>query len=318
MSVFIMSASFGVGAALIFGGYVVQAAAVMGPVTLPVLGTLRSWQLVLLIVGGATLAMLIPLGSIVDPKRKQAGSTYVPGSLPQTFAYVWGNRSAFTPVMLGITLLNLFEHAAAVWVPSYLIRTLHLSASYVGYLVGAFSMVFGVGSVVAAGAIADRLRARGHVNANLQVILFSLPVAWAGLLIFTQSRSLAWVMAGYALMWSGQLICGPLGPAALQSITLDGMRAKVTAIWLLLANLVGIGFGPTAVALLTDYYFGNPDKVGTSLLYVGTTMFAAAGIAIWIFSAAHTRLAIKCESPDVPLGARQEHFSGAATSGEVT
>lgn len=305
MSIFIMSASFGGGAALIFGGFVVHTADFFpGSIKLPILGALRAWQFVLVVVGMATLVMLVPLLTITDPQREHLQNarqtTLNASSIRKTISYIWENRTAFTPVMIGVTLLNLFEYGAAAWVPSYLIRNFHLNAGHVGYLVGTISMVFGVGSVLIAGAVADKMRAGGDVNAHLRVILYSLPVAWLGLLIFTLSDSVRLGLTGYALLLSGQVVCGPLGPAALQSITPGGMRAKVAAIWLLVANLVGIGFGPTAVALVTDYYFEDSTKVGISLLYIGTIAFAAAGVLIGAFSSAHARLAMRCEPETRP------------------
>jgi MFS family permease len=300
MSIFIMSAYFGGGAALIFGGFVVQAAnAFPGSVKLPLFGLLKAWQFVLVLVGAATLLMLVPILTITDPKRGHSDKAILTNlesrSIRQTVDYIWENRAAFTPVMIGVTLLNLFEYGAAAWVPSYLIRNFHLDAGHVGYLVGSISMVFGVGSVLIAGAVADKMRAAGDFNAHLRVILYSLPIAWLGLFVFTRAHSVTVGLAGYAMLMSGQVVCGPLGPAALQSITLGGMRAKVAAIWLLVANLVGIGFGPTAVALVTDYYFKDATKVGTSLLYIGTMSFVAAGILIATFSRAHADLAMRCE-----------------------
>jgi hypothetical protein len=62
--------------------------------------------------------------------------------------------------------------------------------------------------------------------------------------------------------------------AAFQLITPNEMRGQVSAIFLLLTNVCGLGLGATSVALLTDFYFGAPERVNESLalmtLLVGT------------------------------------------------
>jgi hypothetical protein len=58
------------------------------------------------------------------------------------------------------------------------------------------------------------------------------------------------------------------------------MRAQVSALFLFVNNLVGIGCGPVAVALLTDRVYGDPAAVGTSLAIVGGVAAALAALVI--------------------------------------
>ena len=53
--------------------------------------------------------------------------------------------------------------------------------------------------------------------------------------------------------------------AAFQLITPNEMRAQVSAVFLLITNVFGLGLGATSVALLTDYVFGAPELVNQSL-----------------------------------------------------
>jgi MFS family permease len=65
-----------------------------------------------------------------------------------------------------------------------------------------------------------------------------------------------------------------LVPAALQLITPNELRGQITAVYLLLTSLIGLGMGPTAVALLTDYYFEDPRSIGASLaITVSVSLF---------------------------------------------
>jgi len=59
-----------------------------------------------------------------------------------------------------------------------------------------------------------------------------------------------------------------VGLAALPVITPNSMRAQVTALYLFVANVVSLGFGPVLVALFTDRVFGSEAAVHYSLASV--------------------------------------------------
>ncbi len=46
-------------------------------------------------------------------------------------------------------------------------------------------------------------------------------------------------------------------------------RARLSALFLLVSNLIGLGIGTTLVAIITDKVFGSPLMVGSSLSIVG-------------------------------------------------
>lgn len=66
----------------------------------------------------------------------------------------------------------------------------------------------------------------------------------------------------------------------MQEITPNQMRGQVTALYLLLANIFGIGLGPTVVAFFTDHVFGQERALGLSLsITVG--LFGPIAIALF-------------------------------------
>ena len=46
----------------------------------------------------------------------------------------------------------------------------------------------------------------------------------------------------------------------------------MTALYFLVGNLVSLGFGPTFIALVTDYGFGDPMKIRYSIALVSATV----------------------------------------------
>ena len=54
----------------------------------------------------------------------------------------------------------------------------------------------------------------------------------------------------------------------------------MSAVYLFVLNLAGIGFGPTLVALITDYGFDDTSRVGWSLAIVGAIAAPLGAVAL--------------------------------------
>ena len=59
------------------------------------------------------------------------------------------------------------------------------------------------------------------------------------------------------------------------------MRGQVSAVYAFVINLIGLGLGPTAVAVFTDYVFHDDNMVGYSLLVVSVTAHLLAALILW-------------------------------------
>ena len=59
-----------------------------------------------------------------------------------------------------------------------------------------------------------------------------------------------------------------VAPAAIQEIMPNPMRGQASAMYLFVITLIGLGVGPTAVALLTDFVFQDDQALRYSLLII--------------------------------------------------
>ena len=64
-------------------------------------------------------------------------------------------------------------------------------------------------------------------------------------------------------------------------VTPSQMRGQVSAVYLFTINLIGLGAGPTAVALVTDHVFRNDNLVGSSILLVATAANVLSALILW-------------------------------------
>ena len=72
-----------------------------------------------------------------------------------------------------------------------------------------------------------------------------------------------------------------LGPVAIQEVVPANMRGQFSALYLFVVNLIGLGLGPSAVALFTDFAMGDPSLIRYSLAVVPTMALLLSSFLLW-------------------------------------
>lgn len=280
LSVYTLGNPLGSGLALIIGGLVIKALSEIGPLDLPVVGVTRPWQVVFLIVGlpGVLLALLTLL-VVREPARHEMAHAEHHSSFGAVLRQLWANRRVYGAIFLGLGIAVMPAYGANAWYPAYLQRVHGFTIADAGLFLGLSTLIFGtVGSIVA-GTLADHLVAKGRADGHLIVgLIFTAGVlicVGLGTIVPVRWLSLALVSATsfFANTWTG------VNAAALQMVTPNRMRGQVSALYLFVAALLAIGFGPTAVAIGTDYIFRRDDAVGSSLA-LNAVIFTIVGALI--------------------------------------
>jgi MFS family permease len=276
-----MALSLGTGAAYIFGGIVIGLTADRAEWILPVAGTIRSWQLVFLIVGLPGVLLALVMLTVAEPTRRGPGAEAKKAPLRDVFAFAKANRVTLVCHNVGLALLALSAYGAAAWIPTFFIRHFHWSAASTGQVYGLVVAIFGALGAIWGGWLSDYLTKRGYKDACMRVALFS-SIIWfpAGIAyILVPDPLLSMIILALAIF----LTVGPfaVAPAALMEIAPARMRGQVGALYGLVVNLIGLGLGPTAVAVFTDYVFHDDNMVGYSLLVVNSTAHLLAALILW-------------------------------------
>ena len=276
---------FGSGLALIVGGTVIQMVMTRPDVTLPLVGTLRPWQLAFIIVGLPGLLVAALVATIREPTRRgfMPGAGQSRGAVPvwDVINFLHDNRHTYGPLFLGTGLKALLAFGTSVWVPEFMIRKFGWTIGEIGLAVGLILFVVAPLGLVCGGALAERFAKRGHADANLRVVLIASLGLIPTSILFPLMPSATLALAVMAL----NTFIGSLGPgpqnAALQVITPNQMRGQVTALFLAVFNLIGFGLGPTFVALLTDQLFGADRFLPYSLALTAAILGPVAAFVIW-------------------------------------
>jgi MFS family permease len=269
ISVYSMGVYLGSGLAFLVGGLVIQFASAQGDVTLPVLGEVRPWQLIFLILGVAGVFFTLLMLAIKEPVRRGAGAG-VAVPLSEVGRYIRANRRTVLLHNFGFAGLAFAGYGSAAWIPTFYIRTYGWDAGQVGIVYGSIVAVFGCLGIVFGGRLADWMAKRGRSDANMRVGLYAALGALPMVVLFPVMETA--FLASLLLAPAVFCLSMPFGvaPAAIQEIMPNSMRGQASAIYLFVITLIGLGVGPTAVALVTDFVFADDSALRYSLLIVTT------------------------------------------------
>lgn len=278
LSVYSMGIYIGSGLAYLVGGAVVGYASAQGNVELPIVGETRPWQVVFFILGIAGILASLAFVAVREPPRGADHAGAVP--FGKVAAYLKGNLRTVLCHNVGFGLIAFAAYGGMAWVPSFLVRTYGWTLPQVGSVYGLGILVFGSAGIVFGGRLADAMLKRGRVDATLRVGLYAalacLPFGLAYPLV--GNATVATVLMMPVLFFMAM----PFGvaPAAIQEIVPGAMRGQASAVYLFVVNLIGLGLGPTGVALFTDYVFQDDAKVGLSLAASGTLALILAALTL--------------------------------------
>jgi MFS family permease len=281
ISVYSMGIYIGSGLSFLLGGIVVRFASAKQMWMLPLVGAVRPWQLIFLAVGLPGLVATLLLLTVKEPLRRGLSTATQTSSFSESFAYILKNKKTFLCHNVGFGLLSLISYGAAAWVPEFFRRVYHWDIPRIGLVYGSMVAIFGVLGIVGAGRLADAVRARGTLQANmlLGVIIALLWIPFQFLLYLAPNAS-------WAVLWLAPtciFAAAPFGisAAAIQQMMPPLMRGQASAVYLFILNLIGLGLGPSAVAMCTQYLFKRDAAVNYSLLVVSVTASLLAALLLW-------------------------------------
>jgi MFS family permease len=151
--------------------------------------------------------------------------------------------------------------------PTLFVRRFGWTSGQIGLLYGLVITVFSTAGILLGGRLADRLTRRGYTDGKLRVgVIAAVGIGLSsGICLLTNPNVAVGLLAIPCFF-----VAFPLGAssAAIQEIMPNQARALASAIYLLILNMIALGFGPTLVALLTDYVFHNENEIHKSLAIV--------------------------------------------------
>lgn len=244
------------------------------------------WRRAFVVVGlpGLLLAALVAL-TLREPPRGHSEGLHSDGATPSALdviRFLW-SAPTFRHLSLASGLYAFVGYSVINWVPSFLIRTHHMTSGEVGSWL---ALIVGVGGGIGnylGGVLADRFGAKdARRRALVPAIAMAVAAPFSLVIYGTESATIALVFlvlpTGLGLMYQAPAF------AITQSLATPKMRATAAAVLLFVINIIGLALGPLATGALSDALeprFGA-DSLRWALLIVSS---------LFVWSALHFHLA---------------------------
>ncbi|WP_228129838.1 spinster family MFS transporter [Acinetobacter sp. NIPH 2100] len=299
LGLYAIGAFIGSGLAFLIGGYVISLLKNIDSVILPVIGQLKTWQLTFFIVGlpGVLLALVMIL-TVKEPIRKglkvDQNGQVIQASFKNSIAFIKTHKKTFFCHFIGFSFYTMMLYSLLGWAPAFYMRHFGLDASQTGYILGSIILIANTAGALFCGWLIDHFSKKGYSDAAIRAGMIGCAALIIPSVLFTQvdNMYLSFALIFVAMFFSTFPI--PASAAATQMLTPNQLRAQVSAKFLLVSNLIALGVGTTAVALLTDKYFQNTLMVGNSISIVNAVA-GAVGVVLLYKGCKYYRESIKHE-----------------------
>lgn len=283
MGVFFTGINAGFSSAYAIGGITLEAAEAGAFAGVPMLGELSAWRQVFTILSVPGFLLPLLMFTLREPTRSSAAR---PVGALQALLQLF-RPSPYSLVLLllvlVIALLAIADNGIYAWLPRLLSRVYELKASHVGMALGVIVAVGGFVGGPLGGTLSDRFAIRFGGAAPLLVILIGAAVAGAAVPLFaTGALPLVylatgiWVIALVSTTSSIYTFIAVAAPPRLRGVS----ASVVTSV----SSLIGLGFGPTVIALALERFDFARARVDLAIVTAALPLCLAAlalAVTVW-------------------------------------
>jgi len=240
--------------------------------------TIHGWQWVLMMVGAPGLGVAGLLLLAQEPPRHVVTGQAQVVPWMAVFREIWARKAVYLPLFIGLAFSATEFQGLGVWRPTFLTRTYGWTPDRIGRWL---SIVIAVSWLLGAfvGTVFTEWLAKRYKDANVRAatILFALivPFEVAAPLMPTGALALLCVAAG------GMCAIASAVPqnAAIQRVTPNEMRGRVTAIYLFMFIAFG-AIGGQLIGSVTQRVFGSDADLWKSIVLTASILLPLAAFTI--------------------------------------
>lgn len=288
VSVFNLGMASGVGLSLILGGQLINWITNNNSFEWPLINDFAPWQIVFILLGLSGGIFLIMLSFVKEPPRTGRASDTEMWTLRQTGSYFAGHIKFYGALCVCMSAVSILSFAALSWIPTYFIRIHGWTPAEAGLSFGMASLGSSIIGIVLCGWWIDFRRGRGEVDAAWRVMMIGILVLMPGYFIATLFDNPTITLICLVVGVFGASLAAIASPTIIITASPNEARGTSIAIVGLAVNIFGASVGPTAVALLNDYYFEDPNAIGWSIAIVSLAGYCIA-VGAAFYGAAHYR-----------------------------
>lgn len=289
IAVYSIGVPLGSGIALVLGALVIKAILAAPAINLPFVGEVEAWRLTFAMVGLPGLLVALLLLTVREPYRRGRKAAMVENAQSANLiGHLKEHKGALGALFGGMSLIGLVMYGTIAWVPAFLSRTYPISITDAGLWFGGIMAVCGAGGLVLGGYVADKMFQNGYKDSHLRTMRLSIFLGGPFLVLtpLMPNAVLALVLLAPGFL---MVTMHGVGSVALQLISPNEYRARMTALYFFVVNLIGLGLGPTVIALVTDVGFGDDGALRYSLAIVSGVAFSIAAVVLTLGLPAYRR-----------------------------
>ena len=240
------------------------------------------WRAAFLALGipGVVVALIVWL-TVKEPQRGQLDESTdrLPATtLTANLIYVWHHKGAFH-LLMGGSIATLWSWGLMWWMPTFLVRSYHMTTGQAGELLGPMHLIAGTAGTLLASWLMSRPAATdpGHITRLLAWVTALTTVP--SLLLFTvhdepTTRLLLWIFVPSVYFYIGPIL------GLLQNAVPPHMRATTCALLLFAANICNLVIAPQVIGWLSDWFstgfHAGSESLRWAMLVLAPTGFWAA------------------------------------------
>jgi len=236
------------------------------------------WRTAFVVMGlpGILLAILVKL-TLREPRLKQKTRTLVEQPSMKEVLGILGKRSSFRQIVIAFCVSYFFGLGIGQWLPSFFIRSYDMRIDDLGVWMAFAWGVCGLVGGYLGGFLTTRYAA-GKEALQMKGVAFIFVLCGLVFVAIYLSSNKYVALSLVAVMGALFTICNGAVFSAIQSLVDDRMRSVSIALIFLGANLIGFGFGPIAVGVLSDLLapvFGQESLRYSLLLFAPGYLWVA-------------------------------------------
>lgn len=267
--------------ALTLGGLLLGHLADMEPIRISGIGTIRDWQVVMIILGlpGVLVAAVIAL-TVPEPQRRKG---HKPKGYPlrEVFQFISDNRRMHIPLILGILLNSMQTFGAVAWVAAFYERTYGWGPATAGPILGPINMMAALAGLFGGAWLAEWIGKRRD-DANI-LVLFLANLLSIPFIVVQPLMPGPWLALGMGAVGGAIASMGGAGyNSALQVSTPNAMRGQINALYLFIIAAVGGTLGPLMIGMLTDFVAGKEEDLRYVLVGFRLVLAPLDALLIWL------------------------------------
>lgn len=286
LAVYALGASVGTGCAFLFGGVLVDVVTEADAFVLPLLGEVRPWQAVFLIIGTPGVFLALLSFTMHEPLRRgrlstssTRGSANLVQSYRELLVFMRTRGRFFAHHYTGFGLASLGIVGGAAWYPAHMAREFGWSGTEIGLGLGLAMIAGGAIGKLTCGTVVKKLFELGYQDAPMRwyagALLGATPLG-----VYTLTSDNPWVfLVGFTLY---QILLSPLNVvyvAAMNLATPNELRGAGVAFYSATIGLVALSMGAVLVAAISDYVYGG-NAIGLGMATLFATCLPLAALAL--------------------------------------